>query len=268
MAKKLKRRGEKKKSKKAIKTSGLVNLLKRVYLNGIFKECVLDIDKGTGRVEAVDITNSMIVVCSGRVGSKDITEELGLGNVELLINFLSTIDDEEMKSAYDTNTWTIQRSDGRRKLDYLLTNSDLIVTNINLDEEEDEDVYEKMSGMMEYKAELTATLIKDFTKFISLLTTKDVKIDFDGEDKLNFILGAPEDHQIQITLNAEIEGESGDGFEVTINGEHLKHVFSVIEYDDDDPPTISFADDETPVMVENGESAWFLQPLTGEYEEE
>lgn len=264
MARKIKR---KKKSGSEIKTIGMLNILRRVHLGGAINECVVEISKGVGKIEAVDITNSIICIAGGRVASKDISEEFGLGNVELLIKFLSTIEDEELSAKSASNVWTLKRNDGRRKMDYLLTNADLIGTNLKL-EEEDDDPYEKMSEMMEYKAELTSTLIKDFLKFIGLLSTSDVTIIFDGEEELIFRLGAKDDHQIELSLSAEIEGEEGDGFQITINGEHLSKVFSVLEYDEDDPPTIGFADNEKPVMIESGDSAWFLLPLSEEYEEE
>lgn len=265
MGKKLKRNRS-----SSVKTVGLLNLLRRVHLAGAIGECVVTVTKGKGKVEAVDMTNSIICIANGRIASKKVTDTFGLGNLELLIKFLSTIEDDSLELSYTSNTMILKRQDGRRKLEYLLTAPELVATNLRLEEDEDEDPYDKMNNMMEYKAELTGTLIKDFLKFIGLLNTKDVRILFNGEDELTFKLGAPEEHQIELALSAEVEGEEEcDAFEVIVNGEHLSKVFGAIDYDSEDPPTISFADGK-PLLVESGDTAWFLLPLTGEgeYEEE
>ena len=83
-------------TKNTIKTDPLLNMLKQIHLGGLIEECVLKIKDGVAKVEAVDITNSLIIICKKTIMGKDISVDLGLGNIGILIKFLSTIDNDKL----------------------------------------------------------------------------------------------------------------------------------------------------------------------------
>ena len=257
--------GTKNKGKSIIKRQPCLDILRDVHLGGLLEECIIKINKGKAKVEAVDITNSLIVICNKTIASKDITAELGLGNLDLLIKFLSTVEDSKLSFKYKdgSSKFELARKDKRRKLNYLLTQPELIATQLQIDEDlENEEPYDKMKNMMEYSVELSSSFVKDFLSFIKLLKTKDVSIEFDGEEEVTFVCGGTNDHKFELVLSAKVEGDEDDPFNIKINGDHIARIFEVIDFkEDDDYPKLSFAEDKL-VMIENGNTSWALVPLT------
>jgi len=268
MAKKLKRK--KKGNKSTIKTGNLINILKKVYLNGAIEECILNIRKGTGKITAVDITNSMIVMVSGKITGKKTSGEFGLGNIDLLSKFVSTIEDSDVPFKLTRNRLIISSKDSRRRLEYILTQPDLIATRFQ-QEDEDESPYEKILSLMEYRAEITNSFLKDFLKYIGMLKTKEVILNYDG-DEVSILCGTSDDYRIELKSDSEVEriGKAkGKGFSIKVDGEYLSKIFSVIEPDEDDLPILSFAKDKPLMIQEHSESenVWVLVPLTDLEEE-
>lgn len=267
MAKKIKR----KQAKSSIKVEQMLVLLRQVNLGGVIDECTLTIEEGLGFVEVVDITNSLIVIAERQVASKDVNAELGLGNLDLLISFFGSLSDQKVVMAYeeDDDFCVFKRKDSRRKLNYLLTQTDLIATNLSLEEDEDDDseAEDKLKELMRYEVELTTSVIKDFLKYIGMISNKEVTLAFDGDEELRFHLGGKNDHRFELAMREEVtlvdEDEEGDGeCELKINGEHLAKVLNAINYDEDNPPSMCFADGETPMMVTYKGITWCLNPLT------
>lgn len=261
---------KKDKGKNIVKTQACLNMLRQIHLGGLLEECMLTIKKGRAKIEAVDITNSLIVICNQSIASKDITVDLGLGNLELLIKFLSAVDDDKLFFKYKdgSSKFELTRKDKRRKLNYLLTQTELIATQLQVDEDEkrDEDPYDKMKNMMEYTVELSPSFMKDFLTYIGLLKTKDVSLEFNGDEELVFVCGGTNDHKFELVLNSSVDGEEDDPFSIKINGEHIARIFNAVNFDEDNPPTLSFAEDKL-VLIEDGNTAWALVPLTDISEE-
>jgi len=257
--------------KEFIKIGAFLSMLKQVNLGGILEECVLVIKNGKAKIEAVDITNSLIVICKKPIMPKDTNITFGLGNLDILIKFLSTLGDSKLYFKCTSTIFKLTKVGGRRKLDYLLTQPDLIATQLQAEgSEKQDDPYKKMKKMMDLTIDLTASFIKDFLSYINLLKTKDVTLDFDEDDmKLTFICGGTNDHKFELELSTEVEGvdrDDADSFSIKVNGEHLARIFSTIDFDEDDPPTLSFTEDEL-IMVEDNNAAWALVPLTNLEEE-
>lgn len=252
----------KKRNKNTIKTTALLNMLKQIHLGGLLEECVLEIKDGKAKVEAVDITNSLIVICNRPILGKDTTINLGLGNINILIKFLSTMNNEKLTCKYNNNGFELKKADGRRKLSYLLTNPELIATQLQADEKKKKDPLKKMHRMIGPKICLTQSFIKDFLSYIGLLKTKDVSIEFDGEEEVSFICGGKNDHNFKLTLSTEAECDNNDNeFNVKVNGEYLANIFTTIDFDEEEPPVLSLAEDKL-VMIENDFATWALVPLT------
>lgn len=258
---------KKNKNLKVVKTASFLTMLRQIHLGGLLEECVLTIDNGKAKVEAVDITNSLIVISNKAIMSKNVNAQLGLGNLDILIKFLSTADNDNLHFKYDvdsnTSGFELKKPNGRRKLNYLLTQPDLIATQLQSDEKKKKDPYKKMVAMMDYKIVLTSSFIKDFLSYINLLKTKDVSLEFDGDEQVTFICGGTNDHKFELVLSTKVEsdGDESDDFNIKINGEFLAKIFMTIDFDDDDPPYLSFAEDKL-VMIENNNAAWALVPLT------
>lgn len=236
-------------------------MLRQIHLGGLLEECVLEIKNGVAKVEAVDITNSLIIICKKPIMGKDTSIDLGLGNLSILIKFLSTVANDKLAFKHNDTGFELKKTNGRRKLAYLLTNPELIATQLQADEKRKKDPLKKIQRMMEQNIELTQSFIKDFLSYITLLKTQDVSIEFDGEEEITFVCGGKNDHNFELTLSTEVENEEGeDAFNIKVNGEYLASIFSTINFDEDHPPTLSLAEGKL-VTIENDNAVWALVPL-------
>jgi len=250
---------KKKKKKSIVKTKKLLSMLKKVHLGGIFDECILKIKKGKGEIIAVDITNSMIVMANGSIMSGGVSGVFGLGNLELLVKFLSSIEEEKVPFKSSRNYFTIRRTDNKRRLDYLLTQTELIATRFD-EEDEEETPYNKLNKMMKQSINLNGSFAKDFLTYIGLLKTKQVTMMYDGSENVSFICGSSEGHKFEIQPDSKVEQEDGKEFQIKINGEHLSRILSAIDFDEEELPVLSFAKNK-PIMIEEGSIAWVLVPI-------
>ena len=262
-------------SKSIIKTKNFLNTLKRVYLGGIIEECVLEINKGKCLIEAVDMTNHLIVLIEKSIMSKDVDKtNLGIGNMDILIKFLATIEDDKLAFRKRRNKIFMQRGDRKRSLEYLLTDEELISTRLNIGDggkKEKENTKKKIAEMMDYSVELTQSFIKDFLSYIGFLKTKSVMIKYNSKkDQVLFTCGSINDHRFRLILDSSVEtSESDDIFGIKVNGDYLSRILSVMNFSggEDEPPTLSFAK-EKPIMIEYEGAVWALLPLDLEEEEE
>lgn len=257
-----------KKTGSLLKTGSFTNILKKVYLGGAIEECILEIRKGYGSITAVDITNSMIVISSNRIGNRKVSGEFGLGNIDLLSKFISTIDDRSIPFKITRNKLIISSKDSRKKLEYILTQPDLIATRLH-QEDDDESPYDKISAMMQYTTEIPISFLKDFLKYIGMLKTKEVIVKY-SDNKISILCGTSDDYRIQLKSESGVKKigkkkKKKENFSIKIDGDYLSKIFSVIEPDDDDPPLMSFAKDK-PIMIQEKSEAinnvWVLVPLT------
>lgn len=274
-----KRKLKRNKDKNRIITGALINMLKKVHLGGAINECLLQVHKGQGHIEAVDMTGNLIIISDQVIWRSSDSEDLGLGNVELLIKFLGTLNDEKTSFKIEDLVFLIQRKDKRRKLTYQLSEPETIATRLVFedDDDEEENAYEQIMEMVEYKADLTQNLVKDYLSYVTMTKQKDTRVVF-KDDTVIFKIGEHDDHKIELVLEnetEEIDDPDGDEFSVQVNGDHLSKIFSIIEFDDEDPPTISLSSkDGAPVIIQSGseedeQTTWSLLPLSDmEMEEE
>lgn len=241
-----------------LKTDATLALLNQVHLGGIINECVLEMKKGKAKVEAVDITATIVFISSAAIGSKKLSGEVGLGNVELFKKFLSTIKEPKLNVKLTENRMMVSRKDGRRTLDYLLSQPALIPTRLRMDEDDNNgDPGEAFAAMATTKAELSEGFVKDFSSYIATLKTKIVTIEV-GDTDVVFILGPKSEHQFRLSL--PLVEESEEEFSLKLNGESLAKILSILEFnEEDDPITIGFGDD-VPVIIQSDESLWAVSP--------
>lgn len=240
-----------------LKTDSALALLKQVHLGGIINECVMELEKGKATIEAVDITATIVFISTAAIGSKRLSGELGLGNLELFIKFLSTIKEPKLAVQISENRMMVTRKDKRRSLDYLLSQPALIPTRLRMNEEDQSDPAEAFSNMVETRAELNDGFTKDFGSYIATLKTKIVTVEV-GESDVVFILGPKSEHQFRLSLPLAEENE--EEFSLRVNGESLAKILSILEFgEEDEPITIGFGDDK-PIIIESEGALWAVSP--------
>jgi len=251
-----------------VKIKPFLHFLEGVYLGGVLNECLVRVKKGKGTVEAIDITNSTIIVGEKKILSGDINADFGLGNIELLIKFLSSAQDESVSFKQKGNylLFGVKSKKSHKKLEYLLTQPDLIATRFNLSQNEkgkNKNPINKILESLEYSTSFPASFIKDHCSYMSLLknqvTNGIVSILCDEDGEIEFVYGEKNDHMLKLSLDSEMD--EGEDLEIKINGEHLAKIFMAIEYSQDDQPTIHFSNNQ-PVVVKAGKMGWALVPIT------
>jgi len=240
-----------------VKTSNLLVLLKQAHLGGVINECVLDISRGKGTVEAIDITNTIVFISTLNVASRSVRGELGLGSLDMVIKFLSTMSDNKLNTEITANRMIIKRKDKRRRLDYLLSQPQLIATRLRMDGDKSENIEQKFLSSVEVQAELDESFIKDFNSYITTLKTKVVTVVIEDDD-VWFHLGPKSEHQFKLSLPL-VENDESFEINVKVNGEYLSKIFAAIEFDDEEGTTIGFGED-SPIVIESPLGMWAISP--------
>lgn len=259
MSRKLKR----KEKGNTIERDNLLRILKQCYLGGALEECVLEIDDGDGTVELIDITNTITISSKIRVGSKGLDCQLGLGNLDLVIKFLSSLEDNKL--TFDNkkdHVMQLGRKDGQRKLMYLLTSPELIVTRI---EKKDRSQFKKLKKKMEYHIELEETTIRDLLSYINMIKDKGMVLrlaNVNDKNVLSVVYGNPNEHQFEVILDKDFDDAEDEEFDIYLNSEFIARILNVIEYDEDNKPTLAFSNSELPVMIKGNNTIYFITPIT------
>ncbi len=257
-------------NKGKIKIKPLLHFLEEIHLGGVLNECLINIKKGKGKVNAVDITNSVIIAGRKKIFSKDINADLGIGNMEFLIKFLAAAQDERISFELRDNylRFITKSKSSKKTLDYLLTQPDLIATRFDLlksKKDKGQSPIIKILDSLEYSTDLSSQFIKDHCSYMTLLKNQtkneNVTISFNEDGEIKFVYGEKNSHMLKLSLESEIE--EGEDFEVKINGENLSRIFMSIKFSQEDPPSISFSEDK-PVVVQSNSIGWALVPIMAE----
>jgi len=263
------KRRNKSAGKLTIRTKNFIALLKRVHLGGIIEDAVAVINGKKCSIEAVDLSNNLVVVTSAVISKQKSGELLlGLGGIESLIKFFGTIKEPVINTSLSENKLVFIRKDKRRQMKYLLSDPSMVATVLDKDDPE-ENTAELFRGMQEYKVTLTREVIQDFHSYIGLSKSKTTEIAYDGPE-ITITIGSDIEHQFSITIDSEVEDINGDGDDITlkVNGDFLDKVLSAIEIDEENPPQLWIGDSK-PMLITDAETIWALLPSAeGETEEE
>jgi hypothetical protein len=263
------KRRNKSAGKLTIRTKNFIALLKRVHLGGIIEDAVAVVNGKKCYIEAVDLSNNLVVVTSATISKQKSNElELGLGGIDSLIKFFGTIKEPVINTSLSENKLIFIRKDKRRQMKYLLSDPSMIATVLDKDDPE-EDTAELFRGMQEYKVVLTREVIQDFHSYVGLSKSKTTEVAYDGSE-ITITIGSDIEHQFSITIDGEVEDVDGNGENIIlkVNGDFLDKVLSTIEIDEENPPQLWIGDSK-PVLITDSETIWALLPSAeGETEEE
>jgi hypothetical protein len=235
----------------------MTQLVKKVHLGGAINECVLKVTKGIAVVEAIDITNSIVVLERRKIGEKDLSFEVGLGNLEILWKFLASVEDKELIVKNKEGRMLIGNKRWARKIDYLTTIPELIST--RLPPATKQNPREKFKEMPAVHLSLDGELVKDVMGYLGALKIRVATIQI-GKGKAKFILGTATDHRFEAYI-AKVKNEKLDGFKMKVNGDFLIKILSVLDFSNEEElPTIGIAEN-SPLVLENGNTIWALVPL-------
>jgi len=238
------------------------SMLKCVYLGGVIRECFLEIKKGKATVKAIDMSNSVIVSTNQKVSTnRKLSHDFGIGDIELLIKFLDSIEQKKLNLAEDSdgNRMVLSRKDGKRRLNYLLTEASLIATRVDTIGDGTETEEEALLDLAVTSALLTSSFIKDFLSYISALKTKEIIVTCKGKT-VSFSCGDKTSHLLKIELSNEAEKKAK--VKIHVNGEYLSKILSTIEFEEDNPPKIMLGDET--LIIKTDSCFWAIEPLSEE----
>ena len=249
----------------------LIGALRKAHLGGLIPELAVSFKKGYISIEAVDAANVVASIIRQKVyRPRNISMEVGFGNVELLIKFLGSLGSKKLDLMFtdEMDRMVVCREDRRRKLNYLLTDFEMIISRILSSKGDPIDPYEHTKKLMRFKVVLTETIIKDTLSFLAFFKEKGNTIVLTvSNGVVRFTCGAKEAHMADLILSNELmDSETDDpcdddDFEMTVDGEYFSRVLSVIDYVKDEPPVLFIGDgSKGPIMIENAGSAWAMVP--------
>jgi hypothetical protein len=243
-----------------MKTSSLnkedfIRVLKQCFTGGAIPECVICNNRKQISIEAIDMSSSIAVSIQQPLRMRMEEKRIGIGNVELLLSFLSSLKGSRIKIDVEDNVMNIYSTDQRRKLKYLLTDPSLVATAV-----EEEGTVNKIIERFEHKVKITPDEVKDILSYVKISTNKTVSITAE-DDSIIVRCGTENEHQFYTQLSDPTDAE---GIHLTVNGELLGKILSNLIFtgwEDPATPCLLIGED-LPLGVINHGAFWALTPIS------
>ena len=234
----------------------IASLLKKVYLGGIVEEAVVDL--GANTVQAVDPTNAVFLKVSGKP-SEDSIGRVGIGNptLSMIIKHLDAIKGE-IAIKKEKNRLVIGAK-GRGEIKYLTVGEEFISSVV------DEDNIGSLVDPCLISVEIPAQACADFIAYMTLIKTKSAKFCYNPKTKsVHVESGLESEHQFEIPFGrAELlSEEKPDAFSVTVYGNHVNQILSVLEWNEKEKPLILMAPGHPLILLQDDDNIWACLPLT------
>lgn len=268
---KIKRKKDNNKIK--IEKSQFLEMLKKIYLAGTIKECIINFENGKVYSEAIDITNNIIVLAESetsinnpkyKMASDGFTGILGLGDIEILIKFLSSVDCDKINVTISEsdNKATFSTDKGKRKMLYLLTIPELIPTRLRMEEDDENDYHSHFLDSTETVLQISQEEAKDLISYINLSASKLVKIGIKN-DVATFVVGSGTEHRFSVSMDLD---EDVEDYEIQINGKNFATILSSCVFSDENPTAINVGE-EAEVVITDATTMWVLTIIEDDEED-
>jgi hypothetical protein len=235
----------------------LKTLLNNVYLGGFIEECVLVEGKnGFNYVQAVDKTNSFFLRCSAQTGFTGFKKiGIGDGDLEILIDYLSIVEEEDMEISINKNKMICEADDNWFEMN--LSQPDVIVTAVPED-----GLIEKFLEVTEYKIPITADVRKKFNKFIRMCGLSTASLDFIKMDVGFSSSAGPNGEYVIYIGKATCNGKGGKPFEIVFETEKLQAIFARLDFSAGNKAEANIHfNDGAPVVVKQADNVWAMSTI-------
>lgn len=239
----------------AFVTKAFLKLAKRAYLGGLIEACVLKLSAaGIASVRAIDPTNSLFISVSEKVCgvvAKPFT--VGIGNLDVFVNLLSSIKEETFSLIKKENLLSIIR-EGRVSFKYLLSDIDVIPTSM---EDAKGDPVKKIIEGSDHQFVLKQEIVGDFSSYSSLTKSRNAQVVVkDGNVELS--AGEKTGHRFRIPVT---KIKTSKSFSSVYFGDYLNRIFAVLEFSEDcDKPKFLFGSQKPAVITQGENNIWALVP--------
>lgn len=233
----------------------LNNLLKKIFLNGMIDNCkIVTYEDGVWMVEAIDERTAVLLVCQSKI-LKGNEWDLGIGDIETLIKWLSLVKDGEIDLERKDNRLTLI-SDNFGSLKYLLSEMSSITTQPDIDEN-DQSPLDKILEGIQYEVELPKDVRDALVKVMKIVKPQLITLQL-VEGEVSFAGGNETGNQFEIPIGSL--KNTDDSFSVTVDGKAMLNVLSVVE----GIPEILFTDHAPVVIRENEDFIFAVNTLASE----
>jgi hypothetical protein len=248
-----KKEGSNKMSESRVNKDRFVKMLKQCYTGGMVPECVMEIGKGEVSIHAIDMSNTVVVSVNAKLRLRFSRESIGIGNIDVLINFLNSVKESRVNLSIEDTILKIASINGRRSVKYNLTEPSLIATVLEDAEESIQRIREEVTTTFAIKPDE----VKDILSYIRIVPNKNVKISAE-DDALTFCCGYGGDHEMSVKV---VDGiDHGSDVEMVVDGETLSKILSNLDFSsEDESPTICMGE-EVPLCIIDQDTFWALTP--------
>jgi hypothetical protein len=222
-------------------------LLQRVCLGGLVEECVLEVSKGVGKIRAIDMSQSMFLSVTMKVG--DIPDgALGLGSLSTIIRFLEG--DGEYTLGIKGDRLTFKRK-GHGSIGMALLKPSEIPTAVP-----QEDAEKKLVSGSKIVLPFTEEHRDRFGFYMGIIASQSVVVS--GTDgRVTVKSGEFEQNKFTIPLG-KYEGED---FSTILYGSFMLKVLMSLPWGKDEQPVV-LVGDKHPLIVRLGkDNLWAITPV-------
>lgn len=220
-------------------------LLNRVYLAGLIEECVLEIANEHGKINAVDMSNSVFLSCSEPIrGMADM--KIGLGSLGILCRFFQ---EEGTFSFSIKEKWLIAKKKGHGYIRVQLQDVAQVPTVVV-----QEDAKEKILKGCSMSFDLPQKVADDLVYYVSLLSTKTAIFSVDN-NRITICSGKAEEQQFNLLVGTK----EMDNINTEIYSQYLVKIIQCLNWDDNTP--VVHLGDSSPVVVQQDKNIWALTPV-------
>ena len=240
-----------------IKCENLNNLLKFVYLDGKFEDCLISIEGGLATINGLEKQQQLFVHNTENLGIEDC--KLGIGNLKVLAGFTNVYAKQTMNLKIVDNRLILTTKD-KNELRFLMSHPDAIPSQSPVDEP----IKLAMQGQT-VKLILNEKAVNDYMAYMKFTNCHSVSFVINEEGKMIMEGGLSSDHQFKVEFG-EIEliddDYEFDNQKFTVLREFLTSVLKVLEFKEDENPEMFFGSEDTMVIRQNDNRLWALRVVS------
>lgn len=244
-----------------VKAKDFATFLKRIYLGDVVGECVLQTTPEGMHIQAIDLTNTLLVSVAYPFEASLNAGPLGISTLGFLIKALGSFGDGNIDLDVTGNRLTL-RGQGN-KMSYLLSSYEAVPTM-----PEDPAAFATIKDALVYSVKLDDLNKGNLASNISLFKKPTVTVGMavnNGKATCSVVCGAETENQFSVQFGRVSVAEGVEplplAFEIDAN--HIKAALDVTSSGEGTPLLMMAADPKFPVVITQGLDLWgFLPSVT------
>lgn len=232
------------------------DFLKRVFLNGVFNEAVLEFGNGNVSCQSLDLTTTLFSFQTTEVSTDEIkikNKKVGISDLNVVLKFIgSGKESPKMTVSKDASVLRIQCGT-RSILKYLISDPDTISTWVK-----ESNAKNEVRGELLFEMTLPPSIKTEFPKLVQLTKVDTVNLILYKDNKVKFEALDPTTNGFVFLLGkTKVRGEVANS---EYNAELLANVFKNLDWKGDSVPTIG-VNSSNNIVITQEDNFWVLLPM-------